>query len=439
MSQLFEAQLGSASRKMLAVRLADFADDKGKGIWPTVARLSRETELSERQVQRILSEFVDEGLLVVRSKGGGKHGAGTRYDFDMAAIARLEASKEEPEQTPEKAADDGCHGVTRDTESPVTSEIATGDSVSPQGCHHVTQTVIEPPLEPSIGREGAREAVSEESQTETPQSIERSFRRWMPTWPTFVGDSVDAARAAWGALTAEERSAAEARTGDYLEAAKAGGRKTICSMAVYLREKRWEKLPAKAATPQGPTFAAPFGKLWMATRFADLFRKPYGQGLELNPFERRLADKVLKLIEVGGEPPADLTNMERQMLADGDPVRYLMRDKVLRLGWPMVNQMQERARDGKGYACPPELMPFAEAFQQVKRDGELFAAWRSEHGRRGWPFLQEGRLPDWIWFPPLPDGVDDMFEGLVRSALDHFHTQISDHLAARSRGNDDAA
>lgn len=427
MSQLFKAHLGSTSRKMLAVRLADFADDDGKGIWPTVGRLAHETELSERTVQRILAEFVDEGILVVRAKGGSKPGEATRYDFDLRAIARLKPSKE---------TSDGCHDVTRDTVSPTTPATAMGDTDDADGCHHVTQTVIEPPIEPSDERE-AREAVSEDGPAETPQSIDRSFRRWMPSWPTYVGDSVDAARLAWGSLSPEERAEAAARTGDYLDAAKAGGRKTICSMAVYLREKRWEKLPAKSAVPQGPKLAGPFGKLWMATRFADLFRKPYGQGLELNPFERRLADKIERLIASGAEPPVDLTNMERQMLADGHPVRHLMRDKVLRLGWPLVNEMQARASEAKGYPCPQELMPFAEAFQQVKRDGDLFAAWKAEHGRRGWPFLPEGRLPDWIWFPQLITADGGGFD--VSAALEHFHHQISDYLAPRSRGNDDAA
>nr|WP_273700199.1 helix-turn-helix domain-containing protein [Ensifer adhaerens] len=428
MSVLFKAHLGSTSRKMLAVRLADFADDDGKGIWPTVARLSRETELSERQVQRILAEFVDEGLLVVKSRGGSKPGEATRYDFSMSAIARLKDPK---------AKSEGCHGVTHDTESPTTPAAAMGDTDDADGCHHVTQTVIEPPVEPSDLREGAREGFSEECQTETSGSIERSFRRWMPSWPTYVGDSVDAARSAWVALSPEERVAAEARTADYLDAAKVGGRKTICSMAVYLREKRWEKLPAKPAAAQGPKLAGPFGKLWMATRLADLFRKPYGTGIELNQFERRLADKIQQLITSGAEVPADLTKMELSMLADGNPVGYLMRDKVLRHGWPLVNEMQARASEAKGYPCPQDLMPYAEAFQQVPREGELFSAWKAEHSRRGWPFFSEGRLPEWIWFPPLitmdGGGLD------VSAALDHFHHQISDYLAARGRGHDNAA
>ncbi|WQP08750.1 helix-turn-helix domain-containing protein [Sinorhizobium meliloti] len=72
MSQLFRAHLGSTNRKMLAVRLADFADDDGKGIWPTVGRLAQETELSQRSVQRILAEFVEEGC----SSSSGRAAAG---------------------------------------------------------------------------------------------------------------------------------------------------------------------------------------------------------------------------------------------------------------------------------------------------------------------------------------------------------------------------
>ncbi|WP_033050474.1 helix-turn-helix domain-containing protein, partial [Sinorhizobium meliloti] len=119
MSQLFKAHLGSTNRKMLAVRLADFADDDGKGIWPTVGRLAQETELSERSVQRILAEFVEEGLLVVVRKGGSRPGEATRYDFNMAALARLKAPK---------TASDGCHGVTHDTVSPVTAATPMGDT-----------------------------------------------------------------------------------------------------------------------------------------------------------------------------------------------------------------------------------------------------------------------------------------------------------------------
>lgn len=414
MSQLFEAQLGSASRKMLAVRLADFADDRGKGIWPTVARLSRETELSERQVQRILAEFVDEGLLIVRSKGGGKHGAGTRYDFDMAAIARLESPKEVPEPAPEQPSD-GCHGVTRDTESPVTYETARGDSMSPQGCHHVTQTVIEPPVEPSSEREGAREPEGEDQPTETPQSIERAFWKLVQPWPNLKGMPKQKSLNAWRRLTAGERRAAVECFPRWLELLKANGKSHPAGPYSYITEKLWTDLPAleQAAKPT-TAMAAPFGKLWMGTLLADLFLPPTG------------------IIA----PP---TPLQRSMIASGQlTLEAVMAEKRLKGGWPGVNMMYERARERRGALCPLALEPAVSDFHQCHRDGDVLAAWRVEFARRGWPFY-DGALPEWVWMPPLLQGVGDTLDWLVPQALEHFRNRISDHLSTRSRGNDDAA
>lgn len=83
MSRLFKMNLGGCNRKLLAVRLADFADDEGRGIYPGVSRLSCETELSERTVQRILADFVREGILVVVREATGRPGIANAYDFDL--------------------------------------------------------------------------------------------------------------------------------------------------------------------------------------------------------------------------------------------------------------------------------------------------------------------------------------------------------------------
>jgi pyocin large subunit-like protein len=103
MSRIFKKQLGSSSRKMLAVRLADFADDNGRGIWPSVGKLARETDMSERTVQRLLRDFVDENLLIVVSTASGRPGETTRYNFNMNVLHGLPDTD---------IAADGCHGVT---------------------------------------------------------------------------------------------------------------------------------------------------------------------------------------------------------------------------------------------------------------------------------------------------------------------------------------
>lgn len=404
MSQLFKAHLGSTNRKMLAVRLADFADDDGKGIWPTVGRLARETELSERTVQRILSEFVDEGLLIVRRKGGWKPGEGTRYDFNMSALGRLQAAK---------SAVEGCHGVTHDTVTPVTAAAATGDTDDAEGCHGDTQTVIEPPIEPSDSREGAREAEGQESQTETEQSIEKRFWALVKDWPGFAGMPKEPARRAWFALTAEERREAAERFPRWLQLLKAQKKSHTPAPSTYFGEKLWRDVPdeAEAAKPAN-AMAAPFGKLWSATRISELLLPPTGIVAPPTKFEQMQIDAG------------------KATLAD------VMAEKRMRAGWPAVNSMQERARAAQGSICPLVLEEAGQGFQAAHRDSDLLAAWQREHKRRGWPF-PEGRLPEWIYFPAI-EGEGDL-DFLVAEAVERYREQISDYLANRSKGDDHAA
>ncbi|WP_248447255.1 helix-turn-helix domain-containing protein [Sinorhizobium meliloti] len=404
MSQLFKAHLGSTNRKMLAVRLADFADDDGRGIWPTVGRLARETELSERTVQRILSEFVDEGLLIVRKKGGWKPGEGTRYDFNMIALGRLQAAK---------LAVEGCHGVTHDTVTPVTAATGTGDTDDAEGCHGDTQTVIEPPIEPSDLREGAREAEGQESQAETPQSIDKAFWSLVKNWPQFDGMPKEPARRAWHALTADERREAAERFPRWLQLLKAQKKSYTPAPSTYFEEKLWRDVPAQdQATKPSNAMAAPFGKLWSATRFADLLLPPSGIVAPPTKFEQMQ-------IDAGQVSLADV-----------------MAEKRMRAGWPSVNSMQERARSAQGSICPLALDEAGQGFQAVKRDGDLFAAWQREHKRRGWPF-PEGRLPEWVYFPAI-EGEGDL-DFLVAEAVERYRERISDYLANRSKGDDHAA
>ncbi|RVL53942.1 helix-turn-helix domain-containing protein [Sinorhizobium meliloti] len=404
MSQLFKAHLGSTNRKMLAVRLADFADDDGKGIWPTVGRLARETELSERTVQRILSEFVDEGLLIVRKKGGWKPGEGTRYDFNMSTLGRLQAAK---------LAAEGCHSVTHDTVTPVTAATGTGDTDDAEGCHGDTQTVIEPPIEPSDLREGAREAEGQESQTETEQSIEKGFWALVKDWPGFAGMPKEPAKRAWFALSADERRDAAERFPRWLQLLKAQKKSHVPAPSTYFGEKLWMDVPAQGAVAKpANAMAAPFGKLWSAARISELLMAPTG---------------------VIAPPTQFQLSLIRQGKTTLDEVRAEQR---MRCGWPSVNTMHERARERQGWLCPLALEEAAQGFQQVHRDGELLIAWRREHQRRGWPF-PEGKLPDWSYFPPI-DGDADL-DLLVAEAVERFRDQISDYLSNRSKGDDHAA
>lgn len=393
MSRLFKMHIGSCSRKLLAIRLADFADDEGRGIWPTVARLARETEMSERSIQRTLKEFVDEGLLVVVTSASGRPGQATRYDFDMDVLAQLEARKHD-------------ETATGDSVSPVMSGDSvseTGDTDSRDGCHSVTRTIIEPLDKPSL-RESAREAGEEGNAadgSESREAIERAFMRFFPKWPTYVSDSQPAARKAWFALTASERLEAVERIGDYLAADKAGGRKYHCSAGAYLAERRWQNLPAPVRKQDLPKVAKPFGKAWSALRLSELLKPP----AHLPP----LTATLRMVINQGGEV-AERMKLERRW----------------RYGWPLVSRMHDLARDFTGVMVPPELVAAGQCFQQVRRGGVLEAAWKRLHERNGWPWLPEAGSFEWVYFPAIADGVDD-YDAAVAAALMDFKARIEDH------------
>ncbi|UCA44325.1 MULTISPECIES: helix-turn-helix domain-containing protein, partial [unclassified Pseudochrobactrum] len=377
MSRLFKAQIGSPSRKILAIRLGDFADDEGRGIWPTVGRLANETELSERTVQRLLKEFVDEGLLIVVAEGGGRPGQATRYDFDMMKLEALVRGK---------TVSDGCHHVTGDTTTPVTLDAETGDTDDIDGCHHVTQTVIEPLNKPLLERGRASELENREIR----RANERAFKKAYQQWPTFVTDSEPKAFKAWMRLSDDDRQQASQELGRYLEASKVSGRSKFCTFAVYLSEKRWEKLPAKAEVVANTLDrAAPFGKMWAA--------------------------RVYEQLIAGSTHIGRLTALEQRMVDDGTfTAERLLSEKQVKFGFPVVNELFENASVRRGALVPAYLQPVAERMVAVKVGGDLWQAWFDAHAARGWPWLPNTGTMEYVYLPEGgPDALNEL-QALLR-------------------------
>ncbi|MDX3929207.1 MAG: helix-turn-helix domain-containing protein [Shinella sp.] len=263
-------------------------------------------------------------------------------------------------------------------------------------------------------REGGREARQEGARAdgdepeESPAAIERAFWRLVKNWPDFDGMPKEPAKAPWFALSRDERREALERMAEWKAALKRQRKSYVPAPSTYLREKLWQDIPAAPAKPEGPKLAASYGKLWMSEALADLLRKPYGQVAGLTAFERTM-------VETG------------RATAEG-----LMREKIRKAGWPLANTMMERARERKGYPCRAELLPLAEGFHQAQRTGELFAAWKREFHRRGWPF--PGETPEWVYFPPVAEGWEGDPDGAVRTAIDDFAERLRE-----VRGDDDAA
>jgi hypothetical protein len=80
---VWDLKLSRSDREVL-LALADYAEDDGTRVYPSVGRLAWKTDLSERQIQRALANLRERGLIVpVRYASGGK-GHATEYRIDLS-------------------------------------------------------------------------------------------------------------------------------------------------------------------------------------------------------------------------------------------------------------------------------------------------------------------------------------------------------------------
>jgi hypothetical protein len=74
MALVWDADIGTPTHKLVALKLADCANDRGESIYPSIATIVRDTELSRHAVTETLSAFRRDGLLVVTRRGGPRAG-----------------------------------------------------------------------------------------------------------------------------------------------------------------------------------------------------------------------------------------------------------------------------------------------------------------------------------------------------------------------------
>lgn len=394
MSRIFRQPMGGSTRKALAVRLADFADDEGRGIWPSVDRLAEETELSVRTVQRLLADFVNEGILILVKKASGRPGEANRYDFDLDRLFAAPAAKE----------NNPVAKTTGDTVSPV-ENVQTGDTVAEtgdiddgDGCHGVTRTVIEPPVN-LHEREGASERDGQGE--ENPKTTVRKFDKWWPTYPGYAGTSREAALREWMAMSRQEREDCIARTPAFIKAMQAI-KGSFVWPSVYLRERKWLLMDQPTSSVATPTVHNPFSRAWMALRLSELTKPMRREGW-----------------------PA-LSQFQTVQARDAEKARQINRERMARYGWPKVTEMHEKADRRQGMLVHGPLVGISEGFVKMHRDSDEAAGWKALHERMGWPWLPEP-TPEWLWMP----------EGEPEAAMAELQAKLNE---ATGRGiSDDAA
>jgi hypothetical protein len=85
MAHIWERAKVSGSQLLVLLAMADFADDQGRNIYPSMTTLAQKARLSESQARRVVHELVESGIVEVMEAGGwdGKRNRSNEYRIVM--------------------------------------------------------------------------------------------------------------------------------------------------------------------------------------------------------------------------------------------------------------------------------------------------------------------------------------------------------------------
>lgn len=177
---------GAGTELLLMLALADFGNESGQHIEPSIDSLAHKLRVTRRQAQRVIHGLIDVGWLrVVGNEHGGAPGSTRQYEINLGRLLAAGIMGGPPTETgdvdvtgdtgvtgksPESGAKTGDTGVTGDVDVTgdiygrrVTSMSQTGDmDDTPTGDMGVTQTVkskpkpLPPYRSPQFGKRGGK-------------------------------------------------------------------------------------------------------------------------------------------------------------------------------------------------------------------------------------------------------------------------------------------
>ena len=167
MTLVWDVFPASGSELLAMLALADWCDDQGGSLYPSMQAVAKKIRVSEKQARRIVQGFVTGGYLsVVGNHAGGAPGSTKQFRLDVAKLAALPVAGAQKGAAP-AVVDTPPTGVTPPTGGSPTPP--TGGSRTPpmgvrEGSHPCPErapmggslTVIEPSIEPSVGGERAQ-------------------------------------------------------------------------------------------------------------------------------------------------------------------------------------------------------------------------------------------------------------------------------------------
>jgi hypothetical protein len=177
----------SQSALLVALKLADYANDEGGSIHPSRDTLAKHAHASLATVKRILAGFREVGLLKVVQEGGKGPRSTTRYEFNMRLLMRLHDGYDEIQRAEDAA--DGFVVVEKSTacgKEEAHSEPLSSTRGSPDDLRGSSEkirgsideprnTTLEPP---SRNTTYARERASEDFLNDGKSEVKRALSRF---------------------------------------------------------------------------------------------------------------------------------------------------------------------------------------------------------------------------------------------------------------------
>jgi hypothetical protein len=177
MTQVWEHYPRGGSEMLVALALADFCNDAGESLHPSIHTIAEKCRLSDWQARRIVHQMLDSGLLeVIGNQFGGAPGMSRQYRFrlDLLTTGAHATPGADASPTPSADATPSAHaraGIhARDGWHPCTSTPSTGASL----------TIIEPSITTIDTSKASPRKSVKAKKTELPENfaVSNSVREW---------------------------------------------------------------------------------------------------------------------------------------------------------------------------------------------------------------------------------------------------------------------
>ena len=187
-SLVWEVEFPTSTQKLLLLRVADYADDDGAGIYPSISEVARQVGASERQIQYAIRAF-ENACMIERVTEGGSGPKRTnvwRINVDLLAELALQEKKLEGSHDCLQAVENEGAIIAPRILARVQSRLLRVQSATAKGATHCTQTEKNQTKE----QKGAQERASDDARAPaagkpvpqfdlTPDDV--SWDTWM-TW-----------------------------------------------------------------------------------------------------------------------------------------------------------------------------------------------------------------------------------------------------------------